>query len=203
MRETKEFNQIEYINNYIKKKYDRINLVVPAGSKQVIKSRAAQKGKSVNQYINELIDNDLKNSKEKKGDKKMKKFEIVKTTAEISWKERDEIKEGCTMYDVDPEKIASFGTKEEAEKELKKYKTDVCTSGSLFTVEEFSIQENEYDEDDEWIGGGDIWKFTPMEIFVVDKETRKTIAKAETYEEAEEAAEEYEGDAGADIVFYE
>lgn len=50
----------------------------------------------------------------------MKKFEIVKTTAEISWKERNEIKEGCTMYDVDPEKIASFGTKEEAEKELKK-----------------------------------------------------------------------------------
>lgn len=106
----------------------------------------------------------------------MKKFEIVKTTAEISWKERNEIKEGCTMYDVDPEKIASFGTKEEAEKELKKYKTDVCASGSLFTVEEFSIQENEYDEDGEWIGGGDIWKFTPMEIFVVDKETRKTIA---------------------------
>ena len=69
----------------------------------------------------------------------MKKFEIVKTTAEISWKERDEIKEGCTMYDVDPEKIASFGTKEEAEKELKKYKTDVCASGSLFTVEEFSF----------------------------------------------------------------
>lgn len=34
----------------------------------------------------------------------MKKFEIVKTTAEISWKERNEIKEGCTMYDVDPEK---------------------------------------------------------------------------------------------------
>lgn len=71
----------------------------------------------------------------------MKKFEIVKTTAEISWKERNEIKEGCTMYDVDPEKIASFGIKEEAEKELKKYKTDVCASGSLFTVEEFSIQE--------------------------------------------------------------
>lgn len=35
----------------------------------------------------------------------MKKFEIVKTTAEISWKERNEIKEGCTMYDVDPEKM--------------------------------------------------------------------------------------------------
>lgn len=65
MRETKGFNQIEYINNYIKEKYDRINLVVPAGNKQVIKNRAAQKGKSVNQYINELIDDDLKN-KEKR-----------------------------------------------------------------------------------------------------------------------------------------
>lgn len=38
----------------------------------------------------------------------MKKFEIVKTTAEISWKERNEIKEGCTMYDVDPENSAVF-----------------------------------------------------------------------------------------------
>ena len=113
----KEFNQTEYVNEFIRKKYDRINLLIPAGNKEIIKRKAAQKGKSVNQYINELIDNDLKNSKEKKGDKKMKKFEIVKTTAEISWKERDEIKEGCTMYDVDPEKIASFGTKEEAEKE--------------------------------------------------------------------------------------
>lgn len=28
----------------------------------------------------------------------MKKFEIVKTTAEISQKERNEIKEGCTMW---------------------------------------------------------------------------------------------------------
>ncbi len=71
MSRTKEFNQIEYINNYIKEKYDRINLVVPAGNKQVIKSRAAQKGKSVNQYINELIDEDLKKTiKEKKEIKK-------------------------------------------------------------------------------------------------------------------------------------
>ncbi len=66
MGETKEFNQIEYINNYIKKKYDRINLVVPAGNKQVIKSRAEQKGKSVNQYINDLIDEDLKKTIKKK-----------------------------------------------------------------------------------------------------------------------------------------
>lgn len=60
MSETKEFNQVEYVNDYIKKKYDRINLFMPAGNKEIIKSRAAQKGKSVNQYINDLIDDDLK-----------------------------------------------------------------------------------------------------------------------------------------------
>lgn len=65
MNENREFNQTEYVNEFIRKKYDRINLLIPAGNKEIIKSRAAQKGKSVNQYINELIDDDLKN-KEKR-----------------------------------------------------------------------------------------------------------------------------------------
>ena len=55
----KEFNQTEYVNEFIRKKYDRINLLIPAGNKEIIKKKAAQKGKSVNQYINELIDTDL------------------------------------------------------------------------------------------------------------------------------------------------
>lgn len=55
----KEFNQTEYVNEFIRKKYDRINLLIPAGNKEIIKRKAAQKGKSVNQYINELIDTDL------------------------------------------------------------------------------------------------------------------------------------------------
>ena len=55
----KEFNQTEYVNEFIRKKYDRINLLIPAGNKEIIKRKAAQKGKSVNQYKNELIDTDL------------------------------------------------------------------------------------------------------------------------------------------------
>ena len=58
-----EFNQSKYINDFIKEKYDRINLTVPAGMKATIKSWAAQEGKSVNEYINGLIVQDL----EKKG----------------------------------------------------------------------------------------------------------------------------------------
>ena len=43
----KEFNQTEYVNDFIRKKYDRINLLIPAGNKEIIKSRAAKKGKAL------------------------------------------------------------------------------------------------------------------------------------------------------------
>ena len=54
-----EFNQNQYINKYIKEKYDRINLTMKAGKKEKIKSAASKRGISVNEYINCLIDNDL------------------------------------------------------------------------------------------------------------------------------------------------
>ena len=55
-------DQNQYINDYIKEKYDRINLTVPAGKKAIISDRAAAAGKSVNAYINGLIDSDLEKS---------------------------------------------------------------------------------------------------------------------------------------------
>lgn len=51
-----EFNQIAYQNHYIKEKYDRINLTVPKGRKEEIKSKAAKQGLSVNEYINRLLE---------------------------------------------------------------------------------------------------------------------------------------------------
>lgn len=54
-----EFNQSQYINDFMKKNYDRINLTVPAGKKAVIAAQAAGRGQSTNAYINELIDRDL------------------------------------------------------------------------------------------------------------------------------------------------
>ena len=56
---TQEFNQIAYQNDYIKEKYDRINLTVSKGRKEEIKKKAAAVGKSVNEYINSLIDDDM------------------------------------------------------------------------------------------------------------------------------------------------
>ena len=62
-----EFNQISYQNEYIKEKYDRINLTVPKGRKEEIKQKAAAAGQSVNEYINTLIDNDRWKKKTFKG----------------------------------------------------------------------------------------------------------------------------------------
>lgn len=60
---TKEFNQIEYQNKYIKEKYDRVGLTMPKGKKEVIKARALEKGMSINEYINSLIDKDMQENK--------------------------------------------------------------------------------------------------------------------------------------------
>ena len=53
------FDRNKYINNYIKEKYDRINLTVPVGTKEAIKSQASIEGKSINEYIKGLISADL------------------------------------------------------------------------------------------------------------------------------------------------
>ena len=44
------------VNKYISKSYDRINLTVPKGKKDVIKDFADKQGKSVNNFVNEAID---------------------------------------------------------------------------------------------------------------------------------------------------
>ena len=43
-------------NEFIEKAYDRINLLVKKGKKEVIQNKAAEKGESVNAFINRAID---------------------------------------------------------------------------------------------------------------------------------------------------
>lgn len=54
--------QQAHVNKYITKHYERINLTVPKGQKEVIKAHAEKQGKSVNGYINDLIQEDMKNT---------------------------------------------------------------------------------------------------------------------------------------------
>ncbi len=43
-------------NKYIAKAYDRINLIVPKGEKENIKTHAESNGESLNSFINRAID---------------------------------------------------------------------------------------------------------------------------------------------------
>lgn len=51
-------------NRYNDKTYDRINLTVPKGDKDIIKSHAESRGESVNAFINRAIDEAMQRDKE-------------------------------------------------------------------------------------------------------------------------------------------
>jgi uncharacterized protein (DUF1778 family) len=54
--ENKKFDKIAYNNSYNDKAYDRINLIVPKGKKDIIKAFAESNEESVNAFINRAID---------------------------------------------------------------------------------------------------------------------------------------------------
>ena len=97
----------------------------------------------------------------------MKKYEIIKTYNEFTYRERERVKTGCTLWENNYEVLESFKTLDEAKEALQKYKTDVWEGsayggGSLAVITEYSIQENEYDEDGEWYAGGDVNDITEL-----------------------------------------
>ena len=91
----------------------------------------------------------------------MKKFELMKNTADVSEKN---ICEGCTLnFDwLYPECLKVFDNLEDARKELNNYLTEYKNSASTgkVNVTEYYIVENIYDEDGEFVSGGDIWDFS-------------------------------------------
>lgn len=145
----------------------------------------------------------------------MKKYELRKNTRQIMWCDRRELKEGCS-HDTspgaanDPEILKSFDSKEEALEELKKYKTEISeynNDSHFFYIEEYYIEENnyEYDEDCEsfeWIDGGDIWEYSKMEIRVRDVESYDVVAICSSYVEAEKFVKIYEKLDSDDIKDY-
>ena len=93
----------------------------------------------------------------------MKRYELKSATVELrKWQD---ITEGCTINDSEPQLLKSFDNKEDALEELKKFSTSVTSYsspiGTLYYVNEFYVEENEYDEDDEWVNGV-IWAFSNL-----------------------------------------
>lgn len=132
----------------------------------------------------------------------MQKYDLVKRTAKFNYKNRRNIEEGCTALDPSPEYIKTFASLAEAKKELAKHKTAISKfkSGMTFyEVTEYVIEENEfeYDEDEKKLVQTDFidtLETTPMEIEVVEIPSYETIAICSSLEEAEEAADNYDGE---------
>lgn len=59
MSEAKRKANDKWNKEHLKERYDRIQLVVPKGKKDVIQSAAQASGESVNAFINRLIDIEL------------------------------------------------------------------------------------------------------------------------------------------------
>ncbi len=58
--------QKEATARYNKKAYDRINVIVKKGQRQIIKDFAASQGKSLNRFICDAIDFQMNQAKENK-----------------------------------------------------------------------------------------------------------------------------------------
>lgn len=56
MENENKFNKVAYKNEFISKNYDRVNLTMPKGKKEMLKEHAQTKGESVNSFINRAID---------------------------------------------------------------------------------------------------------------------------------------------------
>lgn len=59
--------QQKAVNKYMKENYDRVNLTLPKGKKEVISTHASAQGESVNGFINRAIDETMERDKAASG----------------------------------------------------------------------------------------------------------------------------------------
>ncbi len=69
------------------------------------------------------------------------------------------------------ELLNSYNSLEEAIRELSKYKTDITRlsggAGTYYLIEEYLIEETEYDEEDEW-QNGNVIEMSKMPLYNFD-----------------------------------
>lgn len=137
----------------------------------------------------------------------MVKYELKKDSIEVAYKHRAAIRPGVTLdaYERTPELIKAFDNKEEALKELDKHKTVIKELSNHVTayylVEEYYLEENTYDEDEEWIEGGDILGTSEMKIELIEKPSYNTLAVFGNMVDAVRAEDRYDGDGEVYLSF--
>lgn len=120
-----------------------------------------------------------------------KKYDIVQRTKEISYKNRYDIKAGCT-YGEDETTIKSCKQKEEALKELYQNASSIRelsnAGGIYFEVTEYVVEENTYNQEGEFVEGGDELAYSDMKIGLVTKPSYQTVSVHDNFKDAEYAS---------------
>ncbi len=111
----------------------------------------------------------------------MYKYELLKRTAKI--RDKNAIVPGCTVdvalstpgYCDNPTVLEYFDSLDEAKKTLASFESNIRELSDhigrrYYLVTEYMVEENEYDEDGDWCGGGDDWDFSHMPTLDDDKE---------------------------------
>lgn len=122
------------------------------------------------------------------------KFDIIKNSVEVSFKERRNIREGISVNrdDYAEEVEKTFKSVEDALLELQNHKTEIKEGGGVYNIVEYYVQENKYDMDGELLENGDILEFSKMEISVVEQPTYNTVGVFDNFEDAIKKCNELE-----------
>lgn len=85
----------------------------------------------------------------------MEVFEVKEFRVEVRLRNRRDIATGCALDDPDPVGLGKYSTREEAMKELKKYRPNCYYNpyGKFYHVTEYFIDCYEEDEDGEFLSG--------------------------------------------------
>lgn len=108
------------------------------------------------------------------------KYELLEYHQEVAYRDRKEIKEGCTLNpdkDQNPQTLKSFDSKEDALNALNDYKSEVNKMNGYFLVTEFFVEEVRLDGDKDELGR-DILATSEMPITEIVK-ANPEIAESE------------------------
>lgn len=127
----------------------------------------------------------------------MNEYKIKKYTISISYKDRDEIAEGITLFDENPyiEDVETFSIEDvDFEEKISEFQTEIrelsSPVGKYFKISEYHLINEWYDEikKEEM---EEILLTSKLNISLVEKPTYKEIGNYNNFSDAEEAMENY------------